>query len=370
MKTLLQKIFIALILFLPFLAFSGIKEKTHFYHYDEAKVVKPNFDVGNYLDKSFQHQYEGWFKQYMFGRKAMILLKNTAFYFANLKAFVLNPNYILYDKSRIIGVRSYTPAKLNVTYKNFIEQDHDETFNKLLFVQKEFEKRGKAFMFILAPNSNRFFNDKKDKYFKIFDDYSKTNIYPFYASNLEKLGINYFDTQTFFTKVYKADSFTPISFYDVHWNRYGAGLVMIETLKMLKEKYKTKWDIPEISEIRYSNKSDSYERESADRLNMFFKYEIKDYEFPYIVYKKQKSPSKVKVALLGDSMDKTYGDQLIDSGFSNDVMSFENMGINDEGIKKILADREIVIIIFTEVNLVSPAISSMINNLYTYLKNN
>jgi hypothetical protein len=198
-----------------------------------------------------------------------------------------------------------------------------------------------------------------------------------YKALLNKYGIHFFDSQTFLEKNLRLTGIEPVSFYDGHWNRYGAGLVVIESLKYLKSIYKTDWELPQIKSVEISTTPIAMETECLRRVQMFISVQNgfmqEKLSFPYIVYEAPKEKNGVKVAVLGDSFTSTYEMQLKDSQFT-DAKNIKKYHNNDRAIKtdiaKIINQNDIIIVIFVEPIFYGYRLKEVVNVFYDYLKAN
>jgi hypothetical protein len=367
--------FVLIVLSIPIITLSGGEDFMNLYGY-RSNEKKPEVLFKNYEKGEFQKFYEVWFNNNFYGRNFLIKLKNTLYYWANFRYFVINNNYFI-SKDRVVGTKVHLNAFLSESYRKSDKENIKEVFPKLLYVQQELEKSGKQVIFIMAPNGIRFFRDKQYEYLKYFNDYNTIDGYQIYTEYLKKYKINYFDAQSFLSALMSENNIYPSSYLDLHWNRYGAGMVMIETLKELKNRYHSNWNIPEIESIEYSSKPMSYEDESSRRINLLYPYTIEGYKFPYLVYKKiNNNKTSIRVTLFGDSYCATFYDQILDSGFTdeNSLTSFENSDIGDNSekaykkIDEILKNTDIVIIIYTEYNFFSLRINALTDSFYNYFK--
>jgi hypothetical protein len=335
----------------------------------------------------YQKDLTAWFSDYFYFRGFFIRLKSSLYYLANFKRFFIltGPRRLFSYKNRIVSTSYYSPYEVLRHHKS--NKDIETIAEKLKFVQEELGKRGKKFLCIEAVlplelqamiNSKLSKDDKIAQYYMLFEDYYKSDadkVMNTYKDLFDKYGINYFDANAFLRKDFQSTGINPISFYDSHWNRYGAGLVVIETLKYLKSIYKTDWDLPQIKLVEFSSSEADYET-LAIRGTFLFSSLIEAFmpnraRFPYIVYGVPKNTDNHRITVLGDSFAGTYATQLIASKFS-DKNSAKRYLNNErevrENVKKIINDADIIIIVYTGNPFFGSRLEVMTNIFYYYLK--
>jgi hypothetical protein len=252
---------------------------------------------------------------------------------------------------------------------------------KLKYVQQEINKKGKSFLLISGYSGWReVYGDKISPYYRFFDNYYQDDsdkMRALFNDFLNKAGINYFNSHPFLANIAKTTGIDTVSFYDGHWNRYGAGLAVIESLKYLKTEYRTTWDLPQIKSVGISTTPIVMETECLRGAQMFLSLENgfmqKRLSFPYIIYEAPKKKNSVKVAVLGDSFTSTYEIQLKDSQFTDDknIKLYYN---RDSDIKtdiaKIISQNDIIIVIFAESTFYGYRLKYVVDIFYDYLKAN
>jgi hypothetical protein len=337
---------------------------------------KPPLLEGYEMGK-YQEYLTDWFNDYFYFRGFFIRLKSSLYYLANFKKFSLLANIrVLSYKNRIVGVALQEISIFN----RYRTSGKVLTIEKLKYVQQELHKRNKKILFVLPHTSINVYGTGVEvaPYYQYFTNYYRANIIEMlenYDEIFTKEGINYFDARAFFAGHPELTKIGTVSHYDYHWNRYGAGLVVIETLKYLKTRYKTDWEIPKIKSVEISSTSDLYEVYSLNRLNLFLSLENafmqKKLEFPYIVYEAPKKENQTKIVVLGDSFTMPYVDQLKASKFTNEenITNYENA--DDEiksSTKQIIDNNDIIIIIYVQDNFYSGRFEQTLDGFYDYLK--
>ncbi|MDR2773087.1 MAG: hypothetical protein LBB93_06455, partial [Elusimicrobiota bacterium] len=244
---------------------------------------------------------------------------------------------------------------------------------KLKYVQQELNKRGKKILYVSASSGwKKVYGHKISPYYRYFEDYYENDadkMRETFNGSLKKNDINYFNAQDFLENDVLLNGIKTVSFYDSHWNRYGAGIAVIETLKYLKTRYKTDWEIPQIKSVEVSTAPDG----GIGWANLFYSVENnftkKGWDFPSIVYEQQKKEEQTKIAVLGDSFIEQYVKQLKASRFVNDknVIQYTNKDIDIKAdIKKIIDDNDIIIIIYVQSDFYGGRFEQMLNWFYDY----
>jgi hypothetical protein len=321
----------------------------------------------------YQKDLTVWFNNYFYFRGFSVRLKNSLFYLVNFKRFLYFSNLKLISyKNRIISgefQQSYYGA---IGIKLQIDEE------KTKKVQEELNRRGKKFLIIpeYVPWDDSF-GDKVSPYYRYFDLYHKASVIEILETldNLLKSGgINYFNVYALLTNTMNKTGIEPVSFYDYHWNRYGAGLAMIASLEYLKSIYKTDWDIPKIKSIEFSKTPRDSETVLPDRASLFSSlaesFMSNHLSFPYIVYDEQSKTEQTKVAFLGDSFVRAYRDQMIAAKFIDEknITTYSNKDEKDKKeIKKIIDENDVLIIIYGRLFYSSERPANLINTFYDCL---
>jgi hypothetical protein len=337
----------------------------------------------------YQKNLTAWFSNYFYFRGFFIRLKSSLYYLANFKRFFLPSNIRLDSyKNRIIEEAGHNQYKrtidehkraYGVGSKNLVQIS--QMAEKLKYVQQELSKRGKSFLLISGYSGwQEVYGDKISPYYRFFYNYYQDDsdkMRAVFNDFLNKAGINYFNSHPFLANIAKTTGIDTVSYYDSHWNRYGAGLALIETLKYIKSLYKSDWELPQVKSVEISTTPIAMETECLRRVRMFIAVQNgfmqKKLSFPYIVYETPKKKNGVKVAVLGDSFTSTYEIQLKDSKFT-DAKNIKKYHNRDSDIKtdiaKIISQNDIIIVIFVESTFYGYRLKYVVDVFYDYLKAN
>ena len=129
--------------------FSGIRLDATLVNDNSAYISKPSFSVPNFMDGSFQTQFEKYFNAKFPSRNSMIKTYNQANFllFGETKNLVINNGYI-YEKSYLedYAGRTYNPKNPK------IKQALDSYMDALEQISQKLEKQGKKLIVYSAPN--------------------------------------------------------------------------------------------------------------------------------------------------------------------------------------------------------------------------
>jgi hypothetical protein len=348
----------------------GIDDFWKLYNPD-ASANKPETLFKGYEHGQFQDYLETWFGRHFIGRNFLIEFRNTAYFLGNFKYFTFMKSYrqiILKDNWQILSNDLLT------------QKPNQELFEKILFIQKEMEKKGKKFLFVMAPNTAHlsFYQRLQfpyQKYFGMFSRLNKTDNYGESKIYLNKFGINYFDVQDYFESLIEKGDLNVISPYDNHWTRYGAGLTAVKSLNILKNKYKTNWNIPKVISVSFSTEAAIDDRDGLDRMNIFETFEPEYNKFPIPVYEKlsKNNTNQLNFVVFGDSFAIEYSNELVKSGIipiKNIFRRYGNM-TEQKNIEQIISSADVIILIVTERNNLKEIVEAdviVFDELYNYFK--
>jgi hypothetical protein len=337
----------------------------------EVPSKKPALLKG-YEMGQYQKDLTAWFNNYFYFRNFSIRLKNSLFYLANFKRFFYLSGFkLLSYKNRIVG------NAFQQSYYNRSGGNPMFDVEKIKKVQRELNRRGKKFLLISEYVSwDDAFGEKISPYYRYFDVYYKApaiKILETCDSLLRRGGINYFNAYVLLKNNMDKTGIEPVSFYDNHWNRYGAGLAMIASLEYLKTQYKTDWGIPKIKSIEFSKTPRGPETVLLNRVRLFRSltesFKSDDVRFPYIVYGGQRKTEQIKVALLGDSYLLAYTNEIKASNFIDEknITTYFNEDEKDKKeIKRIIDENDVLIIIYGR-EFYSSRSANLINMIYDCL---
>ncbi|MDR2772744.1 MAG: hypothetical protein LBB93_04685 [Elusimicrobiota bacterium] len=314
-------------------------------------------------------------------------IKHSIYYLANFKMFFsVSDIRLLSYKNRIVEIAGHN------SYWDIIEEhkaaygtgskelfEISQTVEKLKCVQQEINKRGKSFLVVSGYSGwQEVYGDKISPYYRYFENFYQDDadkMRTMFNDFLKKADINYFNSHLFLENVAKTTALDTVSFYDSHWNRYGAGLVMIETLTYLKTVYKTNWELPQIKSIEISS-TPSFDEVMGLKLVRLFQplensFMQKERNFPYIVYEIPMKENGTKVALLGDSFTWQYETQLKTSRFT-DAKNISLYAHREEDIRadidKIIDTNDVIIVIYIESNFYGQTFKNIVDVFYNHLQ--
>lgn len=349
-----------------------------------GKIKPPlleGFETGKY-----QEVFTAWFYDNFHWRVDFIRFKSSLFYLVNFKRFFLPSNIRLISyANRIVDSRDHNSYKILVDNHRAAYGDSAAeiesmklTVEKLKSVQQAIDNQGKKFLCISAASGwEEVYGDKVSAYYKFFEDYCKNSadeISATFNALLKSSDINYFNTRTFLDSKARSGGIDTVSFFDSHWNRYGAGLVAIETLKDLKTIYKTDWEIPQIEAIEISSGTDLEEIRALRANNLFRPLENaflqKRLAFPYIVYKTPTKERQIKLITIGDSFSEQYTNQILASKFTpeQNITQYSNRESEVyDNLSKVIEANEIIIIVFSGSNFYGARFKNLVDMFYDYL---
>lgn len=224
----------------------------------EYGIERQSLTVNSWLDESFQHQMEAYYKHTLEMRPAFIRTHNQLFY----SLYNESKTYVLIGKEKQLFAYNYFPSFRGFDLK---EEEHwSNVVSGLKQLQDTLESVGVEFLVVVAPNKVRYLPENLPDYFK-HEPGDESNWQRFIAQ-CEENEVNYLDFNQVFLDLKGRTRIDLFPNTGTHWSAYGATMAMDSMMRRFK-----KGDYPE---LRYETGewTDSIidgDRELAEHLNIW-----------------------------------------------------------------------------------------------------
>ena len=196
---------------------------------------KPDWVWGNWWKTKIQHETEAYAKQQFGWQPNLVRMHNQYVY----EWFGQSPNSSLFlGQSGYWFEDVYTDAYQGLDYEG--RDDVREIVEHLEVIQQELKKRGKAFVFLLAPSKARYVPEHLPTWCTLGDS---TN-YDVFLQEAAGRKINIIDVNAWFQREKATTPYPLFPINGTHWTVYGMHKVVDSLLHYLD--HVTGYDLPEV----------------------------------------------------------------------------------------------------------------------------
>lgn len=321
--------FVAL-LFVPSLYILGIKDKTELYGVEEIGKVQ-NFEWKTFETKTFQNNFENYWNTHFGFRKFMLKTKNTLYDWLNFR--YIHKGYfeaIIEGKNRYL----FGNYLFKSVYKYCFPVPNME---KLSLFNEYAKKHGIEVYFVLAPSKALTYYEYLPERYKYFLG-KDCHIYQNLTDKITELKVPVYNSQPLIEKIHRNSGPEPFPIGGIHWNLYGAGMV-------LKDSFKS-FGLGELNVKRIDARKHPYysEQDLTKLQNVFFtKHNDKVFYRPVI-----EADFKLDgiTVVVGDSYSNEYYLSLKNAKVVKDghLLHYGNEPLNDERAAKILQSNRVIFV--------------------------
>lgn len=290
----MKKIFIAIIITLLFIPLGCIFHLKQFTHLIGAEEIysRPVFSIKNIIDSSYQDQFEKWYQQNFFLRNSLVKLRNQLYYWINLNSFFYGQNNTI-----IRGKDKYLYEEVYLKIRIPDQKLNEKQIALLKQIVQECHNNQVDIYFIIAP-------DKVSSYPEFLSDlytffYHHTTNYAEEIENiLQQHDIPVYNTQRLIFQLKNENIFPPYPKTGTHWNLYGAGRAVQESLNYFNLASMT------LTHVESSKKTFLTERDISNILNLPIRYRTnEDYYMPHFTVS---APLDSSLTIIGNSYSHEY----------------------------------------------------------------
>lgn len=341
----------------------------------EKETAMPSFSWRTYWTGNFQKQFESWWNGHFGSRRTMLIVKNDIYEVLNLGQF--HSGYsgsILQGRQGNLYVLGYLVSKYGTFPYSHMEKNAEETINILKDLQDRLNYMGKDFIFIIAPSKA----DAREDALPLLWQFRAKNmtipqgsisfhdVYNLWKDKLNNKKIIYVDALDLLKqKNVLMDSFPDTG---IHWSLLASGLTWEECVRRLTKSSKSTLPSVEIEEVFSSNNDLALERDVADLLNIYPKYDKGRPSWKVVNYKNIKDTHPITTLSVGDSFSRQLYWSILKSGFSTyeSMIKCENSMPDKYKWISSLNKANVVILIYTSRELHNKRIKNKATKLLAY----
>ena len=236
MKYLLVGVFFAIIITMCAFTCLGITSDLFLYG-ATANAEKPNHDIGQILDGTYQSGYDAWYKENYPYRDYVIKTYNQFKYTVFNKSS--NSNLIFIDDA--ILETGYLNNTLNIDVTEKVSEMTDKVLHyaeNIFTIQRELEKQNKMFLYIITPSKDYLYLDNLPLKYALNDNTDiNENNYTLLAKAFDTLGVNYYDAYDAIDQVIDEGKYQPYHTTGTHWNFYASAVAVQGFINKLNNIY-------------------------------------------------------------------------------------------------------------------------------------
>lgn len=352
-----KKIILALIVIiftLPLLQFYTnivVVKKLDGYFKEE---LKPEFNWNDWLNNSYQNQFDKYFNQKFGFRDDFVRIHNQLDYtlFKELHAIG-----VIVGKEEFLYEKNYIKSYLGEDYIG--AKEINSKVNTIDSIYQVLRKNNTELLVIIAPGKGYFYPEYIPD--ELMSERGPTN-YEGYIEALSKTKIPFIDFNDLFLKMKDTSSIVLYPKTGIHWSQGSIPLVLDSIGK--KAESLMNIDLPEVQYTYNSpmNKADKQDADIEKSLNLFFPLEVPKMSYPDIFIKRNTNHNKIKIIGIADS----FYWQFFGKGYTKKLFGEEEFwyyyrlihGAEQKGLKvedvnprKELFEADLVILLATESNL-------------------
>lgn len=343
-----------LLLLLPWLQktfslFTTEPLKGHF-----QKTAIPELTINNWLEGSFQENYEAYLTENTGFHEPLVRLHNQIDYsffdIIHAEAVVLGKNGYLYDLKHL-NAYSGKDFKGAISIRNQVAQ--------IRFIQDQLKAYNKTVLLVFAPGKASFFPEY------LPDGFSKTakcqtNVLR-YLKEVQDQQIHHIDFYHYLLDQKRKSPYPLFPKYGIHWSKYASCLVTDSLIKHLEELYHI--DMPNVFWKRIlKEEAHDTDVDLLDLMNLWKQPELPEMGYPEVRFEDGKSKSKPSVLVIADSYYWGIDGNSVSKAFSNYHFWFYNNEVHPTNagkqefvymlnLREQIAQHDIIIVLSADANL-------------------
>jgi len=279
-------------------------------HGAERRIAKPHWSAQSWLNRDFQKRYADAFGQRMGFRGYLIKTWNQL----NFSLFrmvstgrgtqiVIGRDNMLYER---VYIRSYN------RHSDLPAERLDRTVKEVRDLQDALGRRGIAFVLVIAPSKVEIYPELIPPGILKPDRSKRQSTYERILPRLRKAGIRIVDGHRLFKERKRTAPCPLFPRGGIHWNYYGAGLVVEEVMKEIRAQLDRPIPQLRITGIRVDRTVHGTDYDLGNLLNLWFnRSPAGPQTHPVFTTDTQGAAQRPNLLLLGDSFVHTLAEILL-----------------------------------------------------------
>jgi len=317
---------------------------------------KPDWEASDWLDGSFQNNFEKYSKDNFGLRASAIRLNNQLDYSLfdelNAKSVVIGKENYLYEEN-------YIRCYLGMDFLG--EEVIKERLFKLKKVADHLKTMGKDLIVVYAAGKGTYFPE----YFPSSYDSivpGKTN-FDSYVRNTRELGIPFIDFNSLFVKMKDTTRYPLFPKCGIHWSKYAELLVADSIVSYIEDLRSIDMNHIIIDEVKWRSTNRDTDYDLGRGLNLVLELDTYPMAYPEFHIENKPEAKKPKMLFVADS----YFWGIFNRGFSSSLFgggqfwyynqgiypdSYENpISVSEIDFQKSIESNDVVVLLYTDANL-------------------
>ncbi|MFT4059466.1 MAG: hypothetical protein QM652_07950 [Legionella sp.] len=264
----------------------------------------PGFTLEKLMNNNLQKEYETWFNDHN-PLKSIFTKFNNQFYYTLFSKSLMYSSNIVIGKKGYLYEKDYIDHYANPNEIPYVQKQFDKWAVELQEVADFFTKRGQKFIYLITPSKATFYPEYiPDSYKKIV-----TNPRPEYFLKIEalrKTHIPYIDTSKLML-AHKQKSYGNLLFPrgGTHWTMLGAALAGEKIIELISQQ--TQISLPLLSfSYTVNTRPIGVDKDLLQLCKLLLS--PKHYNVPAVIFKANKKPLPLKLAIVGGSFTNFFRD--------------------------------------------------------------
>lgn len=359
----MEKIFkkAVLILFLMLLVLPALQFKFNFVKMqplggDYKFAPRPAFSIEEWDSAYYQKKYTEYVNDHIGFREFFLRSYNqvwfSLFRVVHVQDLIVGKNLCLYE-------RNYINDFTGISFRG--EQVIEEQLRKARIIQDSLQKRNIKLILYFAPGKASFFPENiPEKYLE--KSIPQTN-YKCYTQKCKKMGLNYFDMNSYFISQKEKSEYSLYNYGGIHWSLYGMTIAFDSLCRYMGNLQGAPLPHLVIDEVVLSDTARETDNDIEKALNLLFDLPHKKYAYPKVRFVESAETIKPRVLVVADS----YWWNVFGSGYTSKAFGgssfwyYNEQAYNDMGMPEARTDTmdfknevnkyQFVILLSTEANL-------------------
>lgn len=324
------------------------------------KQGKPMLTKETWFSGEYQSNYNKWLEENIGFRNLFVRMYNQVRYSIfkqdNSTGIFLGENGILYHND-------YVDEYMGRTYVG--HEKIKEAVRKMGYIQSEFEKQGKLFLYVIAPGKVTYIPEFIPEIYNLHE--KDTNNYDVFINELKLNNINHIDFREHFPKMKDTTRYPLFPKNGIHWSGYASTFVADSLFNYIEAN--SEFNLIDFNclpgEVTSKNLRFT-DNDLGKVLNLLF--DIKNYEmyYPEVVFIDDTGSYKPTILSIGDSFNQSLWGfyPFFPKAFSGnsrfwgyyDVEEWAGKRLSDVSVKnrnleKELENKDIILIMSTQINI-------------------
>lgn len=319
-----------------------------------VKAENPSFSVKNWMNETYQQDFEAYSNQHFGFRNSLVRLHNQISFSLFRKT---NARDVIIGKEDFLYERNYIRTFYGEDFKG--DSIISERIARLKILNDSLLSHGKLLMVVFAPGKGQFYPDYIPDYLK--SNPGRTN-YQAWIEIAAAKGLKIIDFNDWFLRMKGKSEFPLYPKTGIHWSQYGVDLVIDSLINYIEVSQRV--DLPEyiITERFLSTDYEHPDTDLEDGMNLMFPIPNEPLAYSRFTFNKE-GKTRPKIMVISDSFfwpifSKGINEMVFDNGefwyYNHEIYTPDREGgrpVASADLSQTLNQVNVVILMVTDANL-------------------